>query len=143
MLSSRILPEDKRSDRLSHLFVNICLAAIVTDVLAAALTWWYGHTDLGLMLFLAAATLPIALVLLRVSSTTVASHYLIANVFAQAVILGANPEISCVILVALAAGVAMLTSGSRRGWPRFCCAVFMSPSWRRLPWPRRPPRWPR
>lgn len=112
-----LVPEDKSGDRLTHLIVNICTAATITAVLAATLTLVYGHVDYAVSIYIAAATIPLALIILKHSQTIYpAAHYLTANIFLQCMLLAAEPALGCMVLIALAAGVALLDAHGGRIW---------------------------
>ena len=116
-LAQRLLPESKRDDMLSQLFVYLCLVATATAIIAATMSWSYGHTTLAALIYIAAATFPIALIVLRyINSTIAAGHYLSGNILIQSIFLAANPAVSTVILVPLAAGTALLGKNSSRFW---------------------------
>ncbi len=112
-----LLPEDRRHDRQAQLFAYLCLAATATALVAATLTLLYGFAQLALLIYLAAATIPVALLILRYSNNALlAGHYLAANLMLQSILFGAAPEVSCVVLIALAAGAALLGPIGARVW---------------------------
>ncbi len=112
-----LLPADRRDDRQAQLFTYLCLAATAAALVAAAMTGFYGYGQLALLIFLAAATIPVALLILRYShNALVAGHYLAANLMLQSMLFAADPEVSCVVLIALAAGVALLGPIGSKFW---------------------------
>ena len=104
-----LIPSDKRHDRLTRLFVYLCVAATCSVLAGAIMTLGYGHTDLGIFIAMCALTLPLALAILRFSgSVFAAGHYLAANLYLQIIFLSADPAVGCVALIALTASVALL-----------------------------------
>ena len=109
-----LLPADKRHDRVARLFVYLCATATFMACVGATMTWAYGYDLLALSIYLAAFTIPVALVILRYSETAIpAGHYLTANLISQTVLFSADASIGCVTLVAIAAGAALLGKGGR------------------------------
>ncbi len=113
----QLLPPAKQQDRLSQLFVYLCLAATAAALVVATMTWGYGYGNLAVVIYLAAATFPVALLILRyASSAYAAGHYLAANIMLQSILFSADPAVGCVVLIGLAAGVALLGKIGARFW---------------------------
>ncbi len=109
-----LLPAHKRQDRIARLFVYLCATATCMALVAATMTWAYGFDTLAVGIYLAALSIPVALVILRYSDTAVpAGHYLTANLIMQTVLFSAEASVGCVTLVAIAAGAALLGKGGR------------------------------
>jgi len=116
-LAERLLPNDMKDERLSKLFVHLCLATTATALIAAALTIAYGYPNLGLAIFAAAATFPIALLIMRYTKSAQAGgHYLAANIMLQTILFAAHPAVGTVALICMAAGVALLDKFGGRLW---------------------------
>ncbi len=118
-----LLPPERREDRLFQLMTNLCVVATMAALVAATLTLAYGHGRYAASIFICAFTLPLALVILRRSrSVYPAAHYLTANLTMQTLLLAAEPAVSCVVQIALAAGVALLDRFGARLWLAFFVA---------------------
>lgn len=116
-LANQILPESKRKDRFALLLVSLSLGATATALVAGGLNSVYGYTDLALKIYFASATFPLTLLILRMNlPTLLAGHYLAANIFTQTLLFSADPAVGCVVLIALAAGAALLGGLSGQFW---------------------------
>jgi len=116
-LANQILPESKRKEPFAQLLVSLSLGATATALVAGGLNSVYGYSDLALKIYFASITFPLTLLILRMNlPTLVAGHYLAANIFIQILLLSADPAVGCVVLIALAAGAALLGGLSGQFW---------------------------
>lgn len=128
-----LLPPDKQSDRRSRLFVNLCLAATLTALIAATLTLVYGYEQLAVGIYFGALTLPLGFVFLRFGMSALpAGHYLTANIMLQTLFFAAMPAVATVAMVALAGAVALLGKNGGRFWlaviVAYCVYIALSAS---------------
>jgi PAS domain S-box-containing protein len=107
--AQRLVSANVKNPRLAQLLAILSLAAALTGVIAATLTWVYGYPDLAINIYIAAVTFPLTIVILNYTGkSAVAGHYLAANIFLQTLLFSAEPAVGCVVLVCLAAGAALL-----------------------------------
>ncbi len=115
--AQRLLPEDKQSDRFAQLLVYLSLAAMLAGFTGAGMTFLYGYNVQAWLILSFATTFPLAIVVLHwLRSPVVAGHYLAANIMLQSILFTADPAISCVMLIALAAGVGLLGKTGSKIW---------------------------
>ncbi|NKB98306.1 MAG: response regulator [Pseudomonadales bacterium] len=114
---SYLIPHDRRNDRFTRLFVYLCSAATITAFVAAAMTWFYGYPTLGGQIGLAALTIPVAFLLLRISPMPqLAGHYLATNIFIQTLLFAADPAVGVITLIAVAAAAPLLGKTAGQFW---------------------------
>jgi signal transduction histidine kinase/ActR/RegA family two-component response regulator len=112
-----VLSRRQAQDRMTRMFAYLCVAATACGLTAATMTWGYGYGDAALKIYLAAATLPLALLLLRwIDDWQTAGHYLAANILLQTMLFAPDASIGCIVLAALAAGVALFRANAARFW---------------------------